>query len=313
MVTTDYTNGVVDTPVPVAADPVNHARNITPQTEPMVKPRTAELDKAAAFMSTKPGGAQQTGQRDMQQTERRVSSHLQRKNTTSNSNKVALVSVAAASAARNKTGRDHHKRRGKTTATPTKRKKTNTPSIPAVTPASTKQQKKTKAIQAPLAPVASIIKCKYGCSHGGLIELLQMSPGDTRHYLEHGKYLHKKDCLDCKTNIGELFMAAKTKSKFLLYYCQVDYNGAELDDDSDELKAVACACVLCVPCYFGREKKKVKHRALAAGPPDENEQPDSARKIQYQHKVHILALFITIGKNTVVQNRSIVVKHWNSK
>ena len=261
-----FSSGVLRTPSPVTTA---RAQTTTPHPKPLGIPGIKELDKAAAFMSTKPGGAEQTGQRDMQITERRVSSQLQKKSTTSATGKVALVSVATASAARNRPTipvctPDNHKRKVASTATQKQHKKKNSAkktstSIPAVTPA---KQQRTKLSAAKMTdktlmvPVDTTPKCKFGCSHGGLIELLQMTPKDIRHYLEQGKYLHGKDCLDCNTNISELFAATKSKANFLLYYCQVDYNGAELEDDSHELKAIPCACVLCVPCYFEREKHK---------------------------------------------------------
>jgi hypothetical protein len=213
---------------------------------PVTEPQMKEVAKAAAFMQTKPGGGKETVQREMQNTERRVSSQLQKKSTTSVTGQVALASVSTASAARNKTSipvctPENPKRKAPIATKPKQRKKKTSAIIPAVTPA---------------APIATIPKCRYGCSHGGLIEMLQMTPMDTKHYLAPGNYLHGKACLDCNKNLGDMFVAAKNKSRFLLYYCQVDYNAFELHDDNADLKTTPCACVLCVPCYFGRETKK---------------------------------------------------------
>jgi hypothetical protein len=240
-----------DVPRPPSPVPAAIQRELdrvpTPIIRPLTVPQMKEVAKAAAFMQTKPGGGKETVQREMQNTERRVSSQIQKKSTTSVTGRVALASLSTASAARNKTSipvctPESQKRKASTTATKTKQRKKKTSAIiRAVTPA---------------APVATIPKCGYGCSHGGLIEMLQMTPKDTKHYLEPGNYLHGKACLDCNKHLGDMFVTAKNKSLFLLYYCQVDYNAAELDDDSADLKTTPCACVLCVPCYFGREMKK---------------------------------------------------------
>jgi hypothetical protein len=98
----------------------------------------------------------------------------------------------------------------------------------------------------PVAP--AMTTCKYGYSHGGLLELLQLTTNGTKHYLTSGKYMHQKCCTDCNTLIDTLF--AESKSRALFYYCQVDYNVSELAYDNREMTAVACSCILCITCYF---------------------------------------------------------------
>jgi hypothetical protein len=99
-----------------------------------------------------------------------------------------------------------------------------------------------------------MLTCKYGCTHGGLVEMLQMPIYATKHCLQKGNYLHKKKCFDCKQSIEAIF--EKSKNKAVFYYCQADYNVAELDDDNKAEAQEPCACILCLTCYFKRETTK---------------------------------------------------------
>jgi hypothetical protein len=89
----------------------------------------------------------------------------------------------------------------------------------------------------------------------GLVELLQMASYDTYYSLEKNNFLHQKNCTDCKKSIGELFQTLNCK--VLLYYCMEDYKVAvELEDTNTEIAGNACAYILCIPYYFGREAKQ---------------------------------------------------------
>ena len=58
--------------------------------------------------------------------------------------------------------------------------------------------------------------CKYGCTHGGLVAMLQMQQYDTKHYLKQGKYLNGKNCVDCTQSIVAVFEQSKEKAVFYL-------------------------------------------------------------------------------------------------
>jgi hypothetical protein len=101
-----------------------------------------------------------------------------------------------------------------------------------------------------------VIGCIYGCQHGGLLELVQMIPKHTKYHLESGNYFHNKHCRDCSESIGDLFV--KSKNKGIFYYCHTDNKVADLCDDDLEQEATACACILCLTCYYKREATKKK-------------------------------------------------------
>jgi hypothetical protein len=96
--------------------------------------------------------------------------------------------------------------------------------------------------------------CKYGCKHGGLLELVQMIPKWTKHPLKEGEYLHKKECKDCKKSVREMF--ERSKGKGIFYYCHMDNKVADLSFDDREMETTACACILCLPCDYKRDEKK---------------------------------------------------------
>jgi hypothetical protein len=103
------------------------------------------------------------------------------------------------------------------------------------------------------APVAG---CKYGgCKkHSGLLELVQIIPKWTKYHLEIGNYLHDKQYKDCKEWIDDSF--GKSKGKGIFYYCHMDNKVADLSFDDWEQETTACACILCLPCYYKRDEKK---------------------------------------------------------
>jgi hypothetical protein len=75
-------------------------------------------------------------------------------------------------------------------------------------------------------PVAG---CKYGCKHRGLLELVQMIP----------KYLHRKECKECRKSVWEMF--ERSRGKGIFYYCHMDNKVANLSFDDPELETTACA------------------------------------------------------------------------
>ena len=211
---------------------------------------------ATIFMKSRPGGQVEAMDRDMKVVERCVSSQLQKKGTTSTQGRNALDAIAATVAGENKENEC-------TIKLVSKRKQ---PSEDAVLKTRNKKSKggehqaarKRKAVKsAPIVKdkkVSSVLACKYGCHHGGLVELIQMIPKHTKYHLERGNYFHGKRCKDCKASIGEL--SGKTKSKGIFYYCHMDNKVADLSDDDQEKEATACACILCLTCYYSREAKK---------------------------------------------------------
>jgi hypothetical protein len=208
------------------------------------------VEKATAFMQTKPGGPLQVMDRDMNKVERRVGTTLEKKGVTSVEGMEALQHVSTSTAARNK------KRKSVSTANVKQKKTTPPKKTGGGRPKQKKAVKPTeeRASKQVVAPV--VATCKYGCSHGGLRDLIQMTTSDTKHYLTPGRYMHQKCCTDCNTLIGTLF--TQSNSRALFYYCQVDYREAELDDDNKEKAAVACSCVLCITCYFKRDTIKAQ-------------------------------------------------------
>jgi hypothetical protein len=209
---------------------------------------------AGLFMQSRPGGPIAAKAQIMKVAERKVSSSIQKKGTTSVQGHNALQTIATNTASYNKENQPETtpgikrkctgKRKAKTTPTPKVRTtKTSTTKTTTTTPKSTT-----------MAPKAKM--CNYGCTHGAWVGLKQMMPYDTKYCLEKGNYLYGKNCVDCKDSIGSVFQ--RSKNKALLYYCQVDYNVFELSDDNQEKEEQPCGCILCLTCYYKREETKKK-------------------------------------------------------
>jgi hypothetical protein len=210
---------------------------------------------ATAFIDSRPGGPLQTQQQKMVTVERRVSMQLQKKATTSKEGRQALKTISRNVANQNETATPvalslPAKRKSPSVNCPLEKTRQNRAkgNKRATGHATTQDAEVTKQVK------TKVLSCKYGCKHGGLLNMQQMQPYDTRHYLGEGMYLHKKNCLDCKHNLGALFKTSKMKAVF--YYCQVDYNVKELTDDNKAKADSPCACILCIECYFSRETKK---------------------------------------------------------
>jgi hypothetical protein len=188
--------------------------------------------------------------------ERRISSQLQKKATTSPEGQQALLVLTKNLEKQNKENTP-----AKTTLIPKRKSTSATSKTTAKGPlqkrgklqASGVQKKKKACAHSAKAKQTAVLACNYGCAHGGLVTMQQMQPYDTKHYLGEGKYLHKKNCKDCKKSLAALFEHSKQKTVF--YYCQVDYNLTELTDD-DAKAETPCATILCIECYFARETKK---------------------------------------------------------
>jgi hypothetical protein len=141
--------------------------------------------KAEMFMQSRPGGKLETKDNEMKGAERRVSAQLQKKGTTPAEGRKALDGITTIAA--NETKENEV---ADPASTATKRKK---PGEHVVLKTPTK--KKAKGVKKKAAgkpktgtsgaainnktktPVAG---CKYGCKHGGLLELVQMIPKWTK-------------------------------------------------------------------------------------------------------------------------------------
>jgi hypothetical protein len=99
-----------------------------------------------------------------------------------------------------------------------------------------------------------LVGCKYGCRHGGLLDLVQMIPKWMTYHLEKGNYFEDKQCKDCNKTVDDLF--GKAKGKGIFYYCQMNNKVADLSFDEQEKETRACACILCLQCYYKRYEKK---------------------------------------------------------
>lgn len=206
-----------------------------------------------AFMRTRPGGPVQTAKAEMKTNERRVSTFLQKKSIASTQGQDALVALGNMVAT--KEGRNKES----AFTTPSKKRKGGK-GMKQHTQVKKKQVSNAEKTINTVSPEVDRNKtkpeCKFGCRHGGLVELLQMVPSNTKHSLEPGNYFDDKSCLDCEQPIVELFQQSKRKALF--YYCPEDWNAAELEDNNTQLAAKSCDCILCITCYFQRETKKTE-------------------------------------------------------
>ena len=267
MTQSGHDNALTRDPLPPRMEQEYACLTPTTNNEPTHKPMTTEMEpatgsKAKMFMQSRPGGQLDIMNRDMKGVERRVSSQLQKKCSTSTQGRNALVTIATTMANENKeseTVAQHVNKRKKlrevaVLITPNKKYKRGVRHQAA---------DKRKAVKSmPTINTKTMSKgtpCKYGCHHGGLVELLQMIPKHTKYHLESGNYFHQKSCKDCNESIRDLF--EKSKSKGIYYYCHMDNKVADLRDDDQEKEASACACILCLPCYYLREE----HKTLATG------------------------------------------------
>ena len=212
--------------------------------------------KVKTFMQSRPGGQLEKRNGEMRGLERRMSSQIQKKGSTSTQGRKALEEVTKIVAYNNKDNEA-------TDTTGNKRKDRGERAIlitPIKKPRKRGQKKATKkkSVKSDHAingkKVMPVIKCKYGCRHGGLLELVQMIPMYTKYHLERGNYFDDKQCKDCNESIGDLF--GKSKGKAIFYYCHIDNKVADFSDDEQEMETTACACTLCLMCYYNRDKKK---------------------------------------------------------
>jgi hypothetical protein len=214
---------------------------------------TIPLSKAEVFMQSRPGGQLETKNSKMKGAERRVSAQLQKKGTTSGQGRKALDGITAIMATSNKAD---------DAADPATVKKRKQPGQHAVLITPTKKiskgvRKKAAGKHKPVKSGLAINNKKTAqvwVQARGLLELVQMIPKWTKYHLEEGNYFHQKQCKDCKESIGELF--DKSKEKGIFYYCHMDNKVADLSFDDQEQQTTACACVLCLTCYYNREEKK---------------------------------------------------------
>jgi hypothetical protein len=133
--------------------------------------------------------------------------------------------------------------------------------------------------------------CRYGCCHGSLLDLVQMASRNTKHALKTGNFFYGKTCADCTMPIAELF--ATSKNKALFYYCTVDFNVAELDNDATVSCAPKpCDCILCITCYFARDTRKQASNGQQCDRADEDRQQQRAitrSLITYSYSLHVLS------------------------
>jgi hypothetical protein len=258
----DLLAGIIDHPLedcePVVS-PVRVTQSVEKpryleQIPPTVQPaEAARPSPALAFMQGRPAGPVQTTHDRMKALERRVTTQVQKKSTTAPEGRQALQSIAV------QAGESNNKENE--TATKTKQKQKGSRKSPVVK----KKAKKTPTTKSNKTPPpaktithATVVNnepvCGYGCRHGGLVGLKQMAQYDTKYCLEKGNYFDSKCCVDCKTSIAEVFAASKNRA--LLYYCPLDYNIHNLQEDNSAVADTPCACILCIACYFRREEKK---------------------------------------------------------
>jgi hypothetical protein len=240
----------------VASRVVNTPDHIGPLLTTMQLPEMAVTTPAATFMQERPAGPVQTTTQQMKALERRVTAQLQKKGPTATEGRQVLVGVSSKARQDNKENEPitGPKRTSKVTRTATmgtqSSRRAKRPKVSASKPG----KYKPPATQTVTAPVVDHLLCTYGCAHGGLVGLKQMMPYDTKFYLEKGNYLDSKCCIDCTTSIATVFQASKNKA--LLYYCPIDYNVDNLQDDNTAVADAPCSCILCITCYFAREEKK---------------------------------------------------------
>jgi hypothetical protein len=230
----------------------------TKKTHVMVATMLPGPSKVNVFMQSRPGGHQETVDNEMKVVERRISSQLQKKGTTSAQGRHALAEIATTMATVNKENEP-------AAQAVNKRKSQSGPAIPQAPikkvrrklqhqAKSTQKIAKSAKAQTNTAKLWPVIACKYGCQHGGLLELVQMIPKNTKYHLGRGNYFHNKSCKDCNGSIGDMF--EKSKNKAIFYYCHMDNKVFDLRDDDLEKEATACACILCLPCYYRRDENK---------------------------------------------------------
>jgi hypothetical protein len=214
------------------------------------------LTMVKEFMQSRPGGQLEARDREMRVMESRVSSKMKKKGTTSADGRNVLDKIATIMANKNKdngtTDRCIKKRRkiGERVVliTPNKRKQKD------VQGAASKHEKVGSDPAIEKKSKMPVEVCKYGCQHGGLLELVQVIPKWTKYHLESGNYFHDKQCKDYNKSIDDLF--GKSKGKGIFYYCHIDNKVADFSDDEQEMEITACACILCLLCYYSRDEKK---------------------------------------------------------
>jgi hypothetical protein len=238
-------------------------KNIKQCQDMSAKPICNVPSQAMAFVQTRPEGPLHKTDCGMKALTRKVATTIAKKCTTSNEGRGALAEVGTKAAISNKENETSVKK-----ASTNKRKICNKPS-------QTSEKRKARTENNPIVSEATDDNeqnssitvlpptCTYGCKHGGIIALLQMQPESTRHYLKEGNFFHNKACVDCKALIDPLFL--KSKRKTLFYYCQVDFNVSNLDDDNTAIAAQSCDCILCLECYFKRSEKKEGETGVATG------------------------------------------------
>ena len=211
----------------------------------------AQTTPALTFMEERPAGPVQTTQLQMRALERRFATQVNRNSATTPEARRALATISIQAKRGNTKAAGTMERPAKKTKvtpksarTPKKAKKGSTPKVTTENPVGLLGADNNDDM-----PV-----CGYGCKHSGLVELKQMMPYDTRFCLEKGNYFDSKCCIDCKTSIASVFKASKQKA--VIYYCPVDYNVSNLQDENAAIAESPCACILCITCYFEREAKK---------------------------------------------------------
>jgi hypothetical protein len=229
---------------------------VTKPKHTMVMPTAYTLpSQVTAFMQGRPNGPQQRAENEMRLQERQVTTQLQAKGTTSTEGRTALAAISTFAAGQNGENQPvvnppQAKRKATASKTTKTQRKTHVKQKQTIAPVA--------IIETPPAPLPT---CMFGCSHGGLLDLIQMASKNTKYSLNEGNYFHGKECMDCNKQIAALF--ATSNSKALFYYCPVDYRVAELDHDTAVTAPQPCDCILCITCYFKRETEKQSARGTA--------------------------------------------------
>ena len=90
---------------------------------------------------------------------------------------------------------------------------------------------------------------KFGCKHCGINDMKQMDQSYCKYYLQDQRWLVGKTCIDCKKGVQEFVEATNKKEKIKLYYCHHGIAAANMGEEEEFKKLLACDTVYCTPCY----------------------------------------------------------------
>ena len=92
----------------------------------------------------------------------------------------------------------------------------------------------------------------FGYRHFGLLNLSELNKAQTKFYVQPGRFLDGKVCVDCHVAINQLLPHAG--NDVVLYHCNNNLTAYDLDT-GDKKTYLACGTKLCVGCYAQRLEK----------------------------------------------------------